>query len=248
MKVLVVLVLAVFTAGCDANTMSQNHPRQLADMVKDAFWDFVAKETMTAQNILKQLRQSELQKEVRDLVATSQSSVNQFINNLRTQMAPLTQNFMTRFSLEAEQLKVRLEKQLGTRMLPYIEQLTANFQRQVEELQKQGVPYAEAMKGTLQKSQEMKVQLEKSMERLQAQMGPYAEEIREKMEQSLEEFQRSMAPLVQSFESQLAQKTQEIQQNLAAQGEQLKAKLDMDSQNLKKRLEALWKSFTKLTQ
>uniref|UniRef100_A0A8C3AQG7 Apolipoprotein A-IV n=1 Tax=Cyclopterus lumpus TaxID=8103 RepID=A0A8C3AQG7_CYCLU len=225
MKVLVVLVLAVFTAGCNANIVPQNQPKSQVDMVKDAFWDYVAEATTTAEDSLKQIRQSELGKEMNTLISESTDAVNKLTDALRTQVAPLTQDLMTKFTQEAEQLKTRLEKDLTATMDP------------------------EALKAVLlQKSQELRGQLEKSMNQLQAQMVPYTEEIKEKMEQSLEEFQRSMVPLTQSFETQLNQKTQQIQQNLAQRGEELRTKLDAESQNLKKQLTALWESFTKMTQ
>ncbi|XP_056271203.1 apolipoprotein A-IV-like, partial [Pseudoliparis swirei] len=97
----------------------------------------------------------------------------------------------------------------------------------------------------LQKSQELRGHLDKSIVQLRAQMVPYTEEMKQKMEQSVEEFQRSMLPLTQSFETQL---NQQIQQNLAQRGEELRTKLDAESQNLKKQLTALWESFTKMSQ
>lgn len=53
------------SAGCDANVVRQNRPKQQLDMVKDAFWDYVSKATTTAEDSLKQIRQSQLGKEVK---------------------------------------------------------------------------------------------------------------------------------------------------------------------------------------
>lgn len=172
-------------------------------------------------------------------------------------MAPLTQDFTTRLTQEAEQLRARLEKDLAavsSNVRPYGEELVAQLQTQVDELKKEAASYADAMdpealKTTLlQKSQELRVQLDQSVSQLQAQMVPYAEEMKEKMEQSLDEFQRSMTPLAQSFESQLTQKSQEVQQSLAPYGEELRAKLDSSAQDLQAQLAVLWESFTRKTQ
>ncbi|TNN26072.1 Apolipoprotein A-IV [Liparis tanakae] len=257
MKVLVVLVLAVFTAACDANIVRQHPPKSQVDMVKDAFWDYVAEATTTAEVSLKQIRQSELGQEVNTLISESTDAVNKLTDALRTQVAPLTQDLMTKFSQEAELLKSRLEKDLtaaSATLRPYAEELVADIQKQVEALKTDAGPYAdtmdtEALKAVLlQKSQELRGQLDRSIVQLQAQMVPYTEEIKEKMEQSVEEFQRSMLPLTQSFETRLNQQTQEIQQNLAQRGEELRTKLDAEGQNLKKQLTALWESFTKMSQ
>ncbi|XP_031151633.1 apolipoprotein A-IV-like [Sander lucioperca] len=250
MKVLV--VLALFSV-CNANILWQE-PKSNMDLVKDAFWDYVAKATLTAEDSLQQIRQSELGQEVNAKISQSADTVNQYIVALRAQAAPLTQDFMTQFTQEAEQLKARLEKDLtavSTNMQPYAEEIVAHLQRQVEELKKEVAPYAESMDAEalkavlLQKSQELKGQLDKSVSELQAQMVPYTDEMKQKMEQSLEEFQRSMIPLTQSFETQLTQKIQEIQQTLAQRGEELRAKLDATAQDLQAQLATLWESFKK---
>uniref|UniRef100_A0A8P4G643 Apolipoprotein A-IV n=1 Tax=Dicentrarchus labrax TaxID=13489 RepID=A0A8P4G643_DICLA len=237
MKVLVVLALAVFS-GCNANILWKEPPKSNLDMVKDAFWDYVAKATLTAEDSLQQIRQSELGQEVNARISQSADTVNQYVVSLRTQVAPLTQEFMTRFSQEAEQLKARLDKDLtavSTNMQPYAEEMVAHLQRQVEELRKEAAPYAEAMDPEalkavlLQKTQELKGQLDKSV----TEPGRVSEE---------------HDPLAQSFETQLTQKTQEIQQNLAPLGEELRAKLDASAQDLQAQLSVLWESFNKKTQ
>lgn len=247
MKLLVVLVLF---SVCNANILWQEPPKSNLEVVKAAFWDYVAKATQTAEESLKQIQESELGQEVNTRISQSADTVNRYVVSLRTQAAPLTQDFMTRLTQEAEQLKARLDEDLaalGSNVRPYGEQLAATLQKQVEELKKEAGSYAEAVDPealkavVLQKSQELRAQL-------QAQMVPYAEEVREKMEQSLEEFQKSVIPLAQSFETQVAQKSQELQQSLVPYGEQLRAKLDAGAQDLQAQLSALWESFTQRTQ
>lgn len=152
----------------------------------------------------------------------------------------MTQDFMSKFSQEAEQLKTRLQ--------PYAMEMVADLQRQMKDMKKDTMD-PEVLKSTLlQKSQELKGQLEKNINELQAQMVPYTEEIKEKIEQSLEEFQMNMATLAKSLETQLKEKTQQIQQSLAPYGEELRSKLDTDAQNLNRQLTGLWRSFMKLIQ
>ncbi|TNM93064.1 hypothetical protein fugu_018466 [Takifugu bimaculatus] len=225
-------------------------------MVKDAFWDYVAKVTLTAEESLNQIRQSELGQEVNAKFSESADKVNQYVVALRTQATPLTQDFITKVSQEAEQLKTRLETELSamtTNLQPYSDMLV-KLQAQLEEMKKETASLAEAMdaealRTILQhKSHELKKQLEHNAKELQAQMVPYTEEMKNKMEQSLEDFHSSLMPIAQSFESQLNQKTQEIQQSLMPYGEELKAKLDSSAQDVQAQLAALWEAFTKKTQ
>uniref|UniRef100_A0A3Q4BFR4 Apolipoprotein A-IV n=1 Tax=Mola mola TaxID=94237 RepID=A0A3Q4BFR4_MOLML len=255
MKVLVVLALAVFSV-CNANILWHEPPKSNLDVVKDAFWDYVAKATLTAEESLTQIRQSELGQEVNARIAQSTDTVNQYVAALRTQVAPLTQDLMTRVSQEAEQLKARLEKDLtdvSTNLQPLTD-MVVQLQRQVEELKREVAPYTEAMDPEtlkavlLQKSQQLKAELDKNANELQGKMIPLAEDMRERVAQSLDDFQKTLIPLAQSFETQLTQKTQEIQERLVPYGEELRAKLDTGAQDLQAQLTALLESFTKKTQ
>lgn len=183
-------------------------------------------------------------------ISQSAETVNQYAVALKSQVAPLSQDLMTQITQQTEQLKSRFETELAavsSNMQPYGEQLVADLQTKMDELRKEAATLAEAMDPEslktvlLQKSQELKSSL-------QAQMGPYADEVKQKMEQSLEEFQNSLLPLAQSFEAQMNQKVQDFQQALAPYGEDLKAKLEANAQNVQAQLTALWESFTQKTQ
>lgn len=52
-------------AGCNANVTWHDQPKQKAEMVKDAFWDYVAKVTATAEQSLKKMRESEMGQEMK---------------------------------------------------------------------------------------------------------------------------------------------------------------------------------------
>ncbi|XP_023254480.1 apolipoprotein A-IV-like, partial [Seriola lalandi dorsalis] len=103
------------------------------------------------------------------LISESADAVNKFTDALRTQVAPLTQDLMSKFTQESERLKARLEKDLtavSAGLKPYAEELVSDLQKQVEELRREATPYAEAMDPEalkavlLQKSQELKGQLD----------------------------------------------------------------------------------------
>ncbi|XP_068603454.1 apolipoprotein A-IV-like [Brachionichthys hirsutus] len=252
MKALGVLALATFCA-CNANILWPE-PKSNLDVVKDAFWDHVAAARLTAGESLEQIRQSELGQEMNARISQSVDTVNRYIAALQGQVAPLKEDFMSRFSQEAEQLKARLEKDLATvsdNMQPYMD-MVSKLQEQVEELRKETAPYAEAMDPEalkavlLQRSQELKAQLAKSANELQVRMVPSTETMARDVERRFDEFQKMMLPLAQNFETQLIQKAKEIQQSLAPLGEELRAKLDARSQELKAQLAAVEEMFGEL--
>lgn len=50
---------------CNANILWPEPAKTNLEVVKDAFWDYVAKATLTAEDSLKQIRESELGQEVK---------------------------------------------------------------------------------------------------------------------------------------------------------------------------------------
>ncbi|XP_061738713.1 apolipoprotein A-IV a [Nerophis ophidion] len=253
MKLVLVLVLALWSV-CHGNVVPHKRAGTQVDVVKEAFWDYVAKATATAEDTLKLIRQSELGKEVNTLISESTGEVGKFTQTLQSQ---LSQDFTSCFLVQAEQLKVRLQEDLAAAsadLRPYADEVATHVRQQVEELKKEASSYARTLDSgalkaaVLRKSQELKVHLDEQADKLQTKMLPYGEELKQKMETSLEEFQKNVTPLLQDFHQQLTENSQKFQERILPYGEELRAKMDVDTQNLKEKLVALWNSFTKLTQ
>ncbi|KAJ8388861.1 hypothetical protein AAFF_G00126170 [Aldrovandia affinis] len=249
MKVFVVLALVALT-GCHANILWADQPKPQLEQVKDAFWDYVAKATRTAEDTLEMIRRSQLGQEVNAKI----TEAGKYTASLHTQVTPLALDILTQIAIETELMKERLAQDLSTvrgQLEPYAEELMVKIEQQVEKLRQEVAPYTEsldteALKATLlQKSEELKGNLEQSVKELQSQLGPYTEELKEKVDQRLLEFQESMAPLAESLQFQLAHRAKMLQQSLAPYAEDLREKLDPYAQNLKYQLTALWESFTK---
>lgn len=110
----------------------------------------------------------------------------------------------------------------------------------MEQWKKDVAPYTDALHSQalravlLQKSEELRMSLEKSMSEVQAKMESQAEMLKQRLEQHLPDFQKKMAPFYQNLQSQLVQNSKEI-------------KLDPYAQDLKAKLSALWESFEKIS-
>ncbi|XP_026798161.3 apolipoprotein A-I [Pangasianodon hypophthalmus] len=230
MKILVVIAVAVFT-GCQASVIRQDEAKPSIEMVKDAFWDYVSKATLTTEEILQKIKESEMGQEVNTRISESGDAINQYAVAVSGQVTPLTQELLAKMSQEAEQLKARLQQDISsvkTQLEPYIEELTSDIQQQVEQWKKDMAPYTDAQQSEalraalLQKNEELKMSLEKSMSELQAKLGPQADEL----DKHLQDFQKNIALFVQN-------------------SEKVPQTLDPYAQDLKAQLTALWESFTK---
>ncbi|XP_023270319.1 apolipoprotein A-I-like [Seriola lalandi dorsalis] len=138
MKVLV--VLALFSV-CNANILWQEPPRSKLQVVEEAFWDYVAKATLTAGDTVKQIRASELGQEVSAKISQSADAVNQYVvaemkqkmeqslEEFQTSMIPLTQNFQTQLKQKTQEIQQNLA--------PYGEELKDKLDTDVQNLKKQ---------------------------------------------------------------------------------------------------------------
>ncbi|MCI4374802.1 hypothetical protein PGIGA_G00010110 [Pangasianodon gigas] len=232
MKVFLVLAIVAFT-GCHANLFYADEPKPQLEQLTDAFWDYVAKATHTAEDTLKKIRESQLGQEVNARITEGANVASQYAATLQKQVNPLAQDIMTKITKEAEVLKERLQQDLTTvreKLEPYADDLKTQIQQRVEELRVAVAPYAEsfdseALKTTvLQKTEELRGSLE---------------------EKHLQEFQKTVAPLTEDLQAKVAERATLVQQSLAPYAEDLREKLDPYAQNLKDQLTSLYESFTK---
>uniref|UniRef100_A0A672QSI7 Apolipoprotein Eb-like n=1 Tax=Sinocyclocheilus grahami TaxID=75366 RepID=A0A672QSI7_SINGR len=178
MKVLAVLVLAVFT-GCQANLSNAEKPSPHLEHLITAFWNYIAKAVHPTDETSNVIRTSQLGRET-----------------------PSSEDQMTKISKEADVLRERLEKDMNIirdKLEPYADNLKSQIQERVEQLRTAMGPYAdsldsETLKATLlQKSEELRGNLELSVKELQAQMEPYTAELKDNVGQYLQEMQNYFA-------------------------------------------------------
>ncbi|KAG7278781.1 hypothetical protein CRUP_019087 [Coryphaenoides rupestris] len=241
---------------CNANVVLMKPTWSMnLELVKNAFWDYVAKATIITEGSLAQIKQSELGQEVNARISKNAEALNQYTVALQTQVAPLTQDLLAKLSQEAELLKAHVDADLtsaGAALQPHVDEVKEDLQRQMAALTKEVAAYARALDAeTLgatvqQKSQELKERLDRSLQAIRGQVGPLADELKQKVDQSVAEFQRNMEPITQNFQSQLVRRSQEIQQSLAPL--EVKARLSANAQDLQAQLAQLWKSFAEKIQ
>lgn len=177
------------------------------------------------------------------LLSQSTDTISQFAESVRTQAGPISQDIVTRLAQESERLKARVDADLtvlGSQMQPYAEEVVAEVRRKVEELKREAEPYTGPVdtESLIQRSNELKEQLDRRIEQLQAEMIPFAEEMKERVQQGVNELLRT----------QVNMDTQELQGRLTQLGEELKAKMTTDTKILRRQLKDLWKSFMVMTQ
>ncbi|KAL3059759.1 hypothetical protein OYC64_014378 [Pagothenia borchgrevinki] len=187
MKVLVVLVLAVFT-GCNANIFFADAPKPQMELLTEAFWDYVAKATETADDTLQMIKKSPFGQGVNARLDQTKYVAAHSALTMHEQLRPATKDMIHKVITEAEELKGRVERELAAAqevLKPYTDNMKVQIQQRVEQLKQELAPYAEsldteAMRATLeQKSEELK----QSVKDLQAQLGPYTDDLKLKVQE-----------------------------------------------------------------
>uniref|UniRef100_A0A8C6T9B9 Uncharacterized protein n=1 Tax=Neogobius melanostomus TaxID=47308 RepID=A0A8C6T9B9_9GOBI len=150
MKVLLLLVLAVFTVGGEAQTVPKSPVLdQQVEMVKNAFWD--------------------------TFISQSSEAVTRFSDALRTQ--DLLHKFNREARQMQKRLEKDLST-FSNKLKPFTDELMGNLQKQVEALQKETTSFAKTMdaesltSSLMQKTRSMNLDL-------QAQMGPMKQKMEE---------------------------------------------------------------------
>lgn len=180
---------------------------------------------------------------VSTLLTQSTEAINQFADSLQAQASPISQEIVTRLTQESERVKARLDADLtvlGNQLQPYVEEVVAEVWKKVEELKKEAEPYTGPVDADslIQRSTELREQLDRSIEQLQAEMTPFAEEMKEKVQKGVDEL----------LKTQMNMDAEELQGRLTQLGEELKAKLNTDTKILRRQLKDLWRSFMEMTQ
>ncbi|KAK5921871.1 hypothetical protein CgunFtcFv8_019191 [Champsocephalus gunnari] len=251
MKVLVVLVLAVFT-GCNANLFYADAPKPQLELMTEAFWDYVAKATATADDTLQVIKKSPFGQGVNARLEETMLVAAHYSVAVQEQLPPAAKDMIRKVTTETEELMGRVERELAAAqdvLKPYTDDMKVQIQQRVEQLKQDLAPYAEsldteAVRAALeQKSEELK----QSVKDLQAQLGPYTDDLKLKVDQHLQDFQERVAPVTEKAQVELMQRANQVQEMAAPYVEDLRVRLNPYAEDLQARLTSLYEAYAKST-
>ncbi|KAK1895915.1 Apolipoprotein Eb [Dissostichus eleginoides] len=140
MKVLVVLVLAVFT-GCNANILYADAPKPQIELLTEAFWDYVAKATETADEIKK----SQFVEHVAYRLLDGYMLATYCFDAVQNHLPPAAKQRFHQVTRETEDLMGRVNRELAVALKPYTDDMEVQIQQRVEQLKQVLAPYAESL-------------------------------------------------------------------------------------------------------
>merc|ERR1712212_219780 len=202
MKVFVVLAIAVLS-GCHANLFYADEPKPQLEVLTDAFWDYVAKATQTADDTLQMIRKTQFGQDVNARLTESADMASQYAVSLQENLPPMAQDLVTKITQEAEALRVTLEQKR--------EELTSSLEQSFQELQAQLGPYTNELKQKVdERLKEFQQTVSPMADNIQHELGqraklvkqmvaPYAEDLREKLDPYARDLEAQLSSLYQSF-------------------------------------------------
>ncbi|KAJ0000014.1 hypothetical protein NQD34_011856 [Periophthalmus magnuspinnatus] len=147
MKAVLVLAIAVLS-GCNANLFYADAPKPQMEVLTDAFWDYIAKATQTADDTLQMIRKSQLGEEINARLMESADIASKYAVTLQEQLPPAAQDLMTKITSEADTLRNVLTQELSSvrgQLEPYTEQMKTQIQQRVEQLKNELAIYADSL-------------------------------------------------------------------------------------------------------
>ncbi|KAL3059752.1 hypothetical protein OYC64_014365 [Pagothenia borchgrevinki] len=241
MKVLVLLVLAVFT-GCNANILYADAPNTQIELLTEAFWDYVAKAKDTADDTLQMISKSPFVKHVNDRLGDGFMAAFYFASAVQDQLPPTAKDMIRKVNRETG----RVERELAAALKQYTDNMKVQIQQRVEQLKQELAPYAESLDNVRTTLEQKSEELKQSVKDLQALLG-YTDDLKLKVDQHLQDFQERVAPVAERVQDQLIQRAIQVRDMAAPYVEDLRVNLNPYAQDLQARLTSLYEAYAKST-
>ncbi|XP_061631757.1 apolipoprotein A-IV-like [Phyllopteryx taeniolatus] len=250
MRIFVLLALAVIS-GCNANLFHADAPMPPMEALTDAFWDYIAKASKTADDTLEMVMKSQFGAEVNAHLAETADVASRYASTLKEKLPLAAQDLMAKISAEADVLMNVVSQDLssvGKKVEQYSNTLKSQIQERVEQLKRELNAYADnvdsdALKATIvQSSQELMAGLQLSIMDLESKLGPYTADLKRHVDEHLMAFQRNIGPMTYRFQDELSFRSREVQRLVAPYAEDLKERLDHFTTDLQQQLRAQYDS------
>ncbi|XP_020506028.2 apolipoprotein Eb [Labrus bergylta] len=177
MKVLVVLVLAVFT-GCNANLFSADEPKSKLDELTDAFWGSVNKARRTADDTLDKFMQTEIGQNVGARLAEGAHAASTYAEIAWDQLPTTVKDSMGSVGMLLYGISVQADEGLTT------------FKKKIEPFVERVAPVAEKVQSLLTQRAEQVAEV----------ASPYVDKLIEKLDPMTQDVQTRLTNLFDSFD------------------------------------------------
>ncbi|XP_077577958.1 uncharacterized protein LOC144199934 [Stigmatopora nigra] len=250
MRVFVFLAFAVFS-GCNANFFHADAPKPPMEVLTDAFWDYIAKASKSADDTLEMVMKSQFGEEINAHLAETADMASTYASNLKEKLPLAAQGLMDKISAEADDLRNVLSRDLssvGDQFEVYSGTLKAQIQEKVDQLKRELSAYTDnvdpdTLRDTfLQSSEELMATLQRSITEVESKLGPYTDDLKKQVDEHLVAFKRNIDPVTHKVQDELRFRSREVQRMVAPYAEDFKDRLDHFATDLQEQIKAKYDS------
>ncbi|XP_057691254.1 apolipoprotein Eb-like [Corythoichthys intestinalis] len=250
MRVFVLLALAV-VSGCNANFFHADAPKPPMEVLTDAFWDYIAKASKTADDTLEMVMKSQFGEEINAHLAETAHVASKYASNLKEKLPLAAKGLMNKISTEADVLRNVLSRDLSLvseQFELYSGTLKAQIEEKVEQLKQDLSTYtdnvdSDTLRATiLQNSEELMSSLQRSITDIESKLGPYTDDLMRQVDDHLMAFKRNIGPVTHRVQDELSFRSREVQRMVAPYAEDFKEKLDHFATDIQQQIMAKYDS------
>ncbi|XP_037129301.1 apolipoprotein A-IV-like [Syngnathus acus] len=243
MRVFVLLALTL-VSGCNGNLFHADAPKPPMEALTDAFWDYIAKASKTADDTLEMVMKSEFGAEVNAQLAETADMASKYASALKEKLPLAAQGLVAKIGREADVLKKVLSQDLGSvtkKVELYSNAVKAQIQERLDQLRQELAAYADNMDSDLLKwrSEELMAGLMSSISDAERNLQPFTQELMNQVDAHLVAFQHNISPMADRLQTELYHGSRQVQRVVAPYAEDLKEKLDHFAIDLQEHLKAL---------
>ncbi|XP_077432380.1 uncharacterized protein LOC144058048 [Vanacampus margaritifer] len=246
MRVFVLLAL-VALSGCNGNFFHADAPKPPMEVLTDAFWDYIAKASKTADDTLEMVMKSQFGAEVNAQLAQTADVASKYASALKEKLPVAARGLVAKISTEADVLRNVLSQDLSSvseKFERYSDTVKLQIQEKVDQLKQELSAYADNMdsdrlKARLRRrSEEMIAGLQSSIGDVERNLGPFTQELMRRVDQHLTAFQDNISPITFRVQEEFYSGSREVRRVVAPYAEDLKEKLDLFASDLQEHLKA----------
>ncbi|KAG2470537.1 APOEB protein, partial [Polypterus senegalus] len=266
MKFLAVILATAFIAGSQARfLLLGDEPKSKWEESVDNFWQYVSKIGTGADDIVGQIKSSQLSRELDGLITDTMAELNLYTDDLKNKIAPYTQSMASQFGDDIVGMKDKLHLDMTdvkNKMVQYSEELRLMVDQNVEEVKSKMNIYMRKLKKKLSKDSEdlrrkfttyaedLRTRTSQNMEAMRDRFEPYTSDIKEKTQQKLDSLQQIFTDQAKSirdrfngkateFKSDFEQKAKEVQGLMQDKAEELRNWFEPYINNLRQQFDTM---------
>ncbi|XP_060949370.1 apolipoprotein Ea [Limanda limanda] len=229
MKVFAVIFVLAALSGCHARSM----PEARSDPWEDAlekFKDYFTDLTSKSDAVLKNIRSSEITRELDTLIQDSMSELAVYRQDMQTKLAPITQEAAERLGDDLDWLSKKLRVHMDDgreQMEKYSVELQTMLEQNAEDVRVRVSAY----------TRKMKKRINKDAEEIKSQVAAYFEELQTRASNNVGQMQTQFEPYIAKVRDNTQAKVTTLNDLLMSQVDKMAIKMQRTAEDIKDQLE-----------